>query len=366
MALGWIAREGPVAIRHMQEDEKDLRLFLKWMTDPQTMRYWAGMSEHFTYERVVRRYREHIEEGAAQCILEYEGQPIGFCQFCLLDAPYYEVPQPLYDCFVGPWERAYGIDLFIGETDCRDRGIGSQCLRLLMAALFSEYGADVLLIDPKVHNARAIACYRKSGFADCFILPHRELQDGVYHDSLILQARRGERGGPLGAPQALLEKGFTFPVARERDFADYLQIKKECFSSYVVQYYGGWEEGAQRRRNREAFEIGKKQSCFQKVLLYGETVGFFSFDEREDTLEGITIQLSERARGQGIGSFFLREVAALSDRTGKPAILRVFRSNPAQALYRRFGFEAVGETASHCRMQYTPASARQTGAAAAT
>lgn len=358
MALEWIAREGPAAIRKMQEDDKDFRLFLRWMTDPETMRYWAGMTEHFTYERVVRRYLEHIEEGVAQCIMEYEGRPIGFCQFCRLDAPYFEVPGQLYDRFIGPQECAYGLDLFIGETGYRDRGVGAQCLSLLMQALFSAYRAEVLLIDPKGHNARAIACYRKCGFSDCFVVPHRELQDGVYHDSLIMQAREGQGGGPLFAPQALIAKGFTFPSAQERDFSDYLQIKKECFLRYVERYYGGWEEGPQRRRNREAFENDKKRRCFQKVLLYGETVGFFGFDEREDVLEGITIQLAEKARGQGIGSFFLQQVAALSDRTGKPALLRVFHSNPAKGLYQRFGFEAVGETASHCQMRYTPALAR--------
>ena len=47
----------------------------------------------------------------------------------------------------------------------------------------------MLLIDPKTHNIRAIACYRKCGFSDCCVVPQREKQDGVLHDSLIMVRR---------------------------------------------------------------------------------------------------------------------------------------------------------------------------------
>ncbi|MCI8799510.1 MAG: GNAT family N-acetyltransferase [Lachnospiraceae bacterium] len=48
----------------------------------------------------------------------------------------------------------------------------------------------VLMIDPKIHNARAIRCYHKCGFRDLFVVPERELQDGIYHDSLIMGIRK--------------------------------------------------------------------------------------------------------------------------------------------------------------------------------
>lgn len=353
-ALKQIAQEGPIAIREMQESEEDLRLFLKWMNDPQTMKYWEGMSEHFTYERVVEDYREHIREKVCPCILEYEGKPIGYFQFCLLDAREYEVPERLYARFTGGAQPVYGIDMFLGETQYRDRGIGSASLTLLMRALFSDYRAQLLMIDPKVHNTRAICCYRKCGFTDYFVVPHRELQDGIYHDSLIMGAKNGVSLAGLVAPPALTKKGFSFFTVQPEDFPAYLQTKKECFRRYVDEYYGGWVDETQRRMNRENFEKCRGQSCFQKVLLYGETAGFFGFDEQEDSIGGVTIQLSENARNQGIGSFFLQEVTALSERTGKPVYLQVFRSNPARRLYQRFGFLAEDADSSHYRMRYMP------------
>ena len=48
-----IAADSSVTIRKMEPAERDFRLFLKWMTDPETMKYWEGMTVRFTYEKVV-------------------------------------------------------------------------------------------------------------------------------------------------------------------------------------------------------------------------------------------------------------------------------------------------------------------------
>lgn len=182
--------EKQISIRKMNPVQEDFLLFLKWMTDPLTMKYWEGMSEHFTYQRVVRDYWSGIREGIIPCIITYQKKNIGFCQFCTLNPQYYEVPESRYYSFVSPDELVYGIDIFLGESDYRNRGIGTTALKLLMRSLFSDYHADCLMIDPKTHNARAIRCYQKAGFRDLFVVPHRELQDGVYHDNLIMGIKK--------------------------------------------------------------------------------------------------------------------------------------------------------------------------------
>lgn len=187
--MNLIAKDNDIAIRQMEETAEDLKLYLKWMTDPETMKYWEGMTKQYNYDMVVQEYKNSTLEGVTRCIIEYGGEAIGFCQFCTLDAQSYDVEPTDYCRFVKKSETAYGIDIFLGEVRYRDRGIGTRCMRLLIQALFEDYRADVIMIDPKVHNARAIACYHKCGFTDCFVAPGRELQDGVYHDSLIMSIR---------------------------------------------------------------------------------------------------------------------------------------------------------------------------------
>lgn len=181
-----------IVIRSMEETESDLGLYLKWMTDPETMKYWQGESEIFTYERVKREYREQVEEQVYQCIIEYDGRAVGYCQFCTLNAEYYEVPEDKFYAFADKEDSVYGIDVFIGEVDHRNRGIGTKALKLLMGALFADWGADAIMIDPKTHNSRAIRCYYKCGFRDLFVVPQREALDGVYYDSLIMGVKKAD------------------------------------------------------------------------------------------------------------------------------------------------------------------------------
>ena len=187
---GILAADGAVVIRSMRAEETDFQQYLQWMTDPETMKYWEGMTVRFTYERVVEEYRENLREQVWPCFIEYEGRAVGYCQFCTLDAAYFEIPQAGYDAFAGPEDAVFGIDMFLGETALRGRGLGTRTLKLLLHALFDRYGADAVMIDTKTHNTRALRCYRKAGFQDLFVVPSRELQDGVYHDSLIMGIRK--------------------------------------------------------------------------------------------------------------------------------------------------------------------------------
>lgn len=184
------AETDTILIRTMEAAPEDFKLYLKWMSDPGTKKYYGGVRQQYTYEIIAEKYQEHLAEKVQPCIIEYEHTPVGYCQFYVVHPNDYEVPEEQYFAFVDPKDLVYGIDLFLGTEQYRNRGIGTACLKLLMDALFKRYGADALMIDPKTHNQRAIRCYHKCGFEDYFIVPKRELQDGVRYDSLIMGIKR--------------------------------------------------------------------------------------------------------------------------------------------------------------------------------
>ena len=62
----------------------------------------------------------------------------------------------------------------------------------------------------------------------------------------------------------------------------------------------------------------------------------------------------EKAQNKGVGSFCLQHIVSLSEKSHTPIFLRVFMTNPAQNLYKRFGFEVYDQTQSHYLMQYVP------------
>ena len=189
--MEFIAKNETLAVRRMEENERDIDLMLRWMTDPETMRYWDGMTVHFTRERVLRDFYRHMDANVTPCILMKDGRNIGYLQFEKIPtAEDYEMPEAEWLRVIKPGDAVYGIDLFIGEVTERDHGVGTRIMKLTAETLFEKYKADVLLIDPKAHNLRAIACYRKAGFKDLCLVLKREEQDGVLHDSLILYRRK--------------------------------------------------------------------------------------------------------------------------------------------------------------------------------
>lgn len=83
-----------------------------------------------------------------------------------------------------------------------------------------------------------------------------------------------------------------------------------------------------------------------------QVLGFCSLSQDRHALYIRELHLVESARGRGVGSQVLGQLASWAVERRLPSVrLTVFKSNPAQALYRRQGFEAVGEDECFVRMQ---------------
>lgn len=145
---------------------------------------------------------------------------------------------------------------------------------------------------------------------------------------------------------------FMLEVVTSSDLPKWLDSKRECYKDYVDQYYGGWFDDVQVRLNKSSFDKARKMSYFRKIVLNGETAGFCGYDVQQDKIVDVTIHMYEFARNKGIGSSFLYHLTECSCTAGKPAYLKVFKTNPAKRLYERFGFTIYGETDSHYLMVF--------------
>jgi aminoglycoside 6'-N-acetyltransferase len=98
-------------------------------------------------------------------------QVIGFAQW-------YCEPDPDY--------RHAGLDLFL-SSGTQGRGLGTEVVRVLCAHLIDDHGFHRLVIDPKVANTPAIACYRKVGFQDVGVMREYEKnKEGTWDDGLLM------------------------------------------------------------------------------------------------------------------------------------------------------------------------------------
>lgn len=93
----------------------------------------------------------------------------------------------------------------------------------------------------------------------------------------------------------------------------------------------------------------------QWLVMDGERrVGFCSLSQDRHALYIRELHITDEARNQGIGTWVLHELNTWAAQRRLPLLrLTVFKSNPARQLYRREGFQEVGEEECFIRMQRT-------------
>lgn len=170
--------DGSLTIRPLAP--ADAPLLTRWLSDPRVLAFYEGRDNPHDAARVQAVFYDTLPENEVPCLVEWEGRPIGYLQFYRHDA------EALAD--FGLEEGAFGMDQFIGEPDCWNRGIGSRMLRLMLPYLFECEGATRVTVDPLIENARAIRAYEKCGFVKRKRLPAYETHEGKLCDAWLMVA----------------------------------------------------------------------------------------------------------------------------------------------------------------------------------
>lgn len=125
----------------------DFPLLLEWLSKEHVKEWWNDGDD--TLEKVVRNYGEE-ETSLERFILvgsfDSGEKPIGYFQ-------YYLIP-----------DGSIGIDQFIGEEECIDRGVGTNAIEMFCEMIMREREPTSIILDPSPENKRAIRCYEKAGF----------------------------------------------------------------------------------------------------------------------------------------------------------------------------------------------------------
>ena len=156
----------------------------------------------------------------------------------------------------------------------------------------------------------------------------------------------------MNLPPGAVKNGFNLRDAGMDDVQDYIRVLSLCLKKYIDEnrdFFGEWNE----ETVANDFKDKMKRTSFQKLLLYDETVGFMAYDIKNDKIDGISINIIEKAQNNGIGSAYLSHIISLSKSQAKPIFLIVFKANPAWKLYERFGFKVYETQGELYMMTYT-------------
>lgn len=124
----------------------DFPLMLRWLSKPHVKEWWDDSDD--TLEKVASHYGAD-DETARFILLETESgleKPIGYFQY------------------YAAGEGVIGIDQFIGEESCINRGIGTKAIKEFVRLIVERHDPPEIILDPSPGNKRAIRCYEKAGF----------------------------------------------------------------------------------------------------------------------------------------------------------------------------------------------------------
>jgi aminoglycoside 6'-N-acetyltransferase len=142
----------------------DVPNLVRWQLDPEVAVWWDHPGVE-TEESVQKKWLNRAE-GTGTCsemktrpfIIVVDDTDIGYIQA-------YELRDYSDHASEIDIPNAAGLDIFIGEPEWRDKGVGSQAVRQFIdEIIFVIPGVETCVIDPEPTNKRAIRSYEKAGF----------------------------------------------------------------------------------------------------------------------------------------------------------------------------------------------------------
>ena len=185
---GLIASENGLVIRRMRDEPAEYERIVQWQNQPHVREWWNPDDPPLSPDETQRQYEAltRADSTTIACVFEFEGRAAGYIQFYPW-GPYQEEADEMGFPAV---EDAWGLDVFVGEPDLIDRGVGSALVDLLSLFLFDECGASRVMFAAAVDNGRALRAYEKAGFTREGRVLDTDVKDGQRVASWLLVRRR--------------------------------------------------------------------------------------------------------------------------------------------------------------------------------
>lgn len=151
--------------RNMEDIEK----YTEWLNDFQITDYTGRSHQILTLEAEKKYLEEKVSEEAVFAIVDIdEDKLIG-------SVGLHEVDH---------FKRIATLGIFIGDSDYRDNGYGTEAIRLILEYGFKYLNLNNIKLDLIEFNERAFACYKKCGFKEYGRRRKSEFVNGKYYDMI--------------------------------------------------------------------------------------------------------------------------------------------------------------------------------------
>jgi ribosomal protein S18 acetylase RimI-like enzyme len=134
---------------------------------------------------------------------------------------------------------------------------------------------------------------------------------------------------------------WVFESTRAQEFAQ-TGFNADCIAALLADQFSIQDTYYRRHYPHGRFDV---------ILLGATAIGRLYHDWHGSEARLIDISLLREYRGMGIGGRLVRAFVEQAAARRMPAVLYVEMNNPVQGLYRRLGFEPVGENGVYLQMR---------------
>jgi len=139
---------------------------------------------------------------------------------------------------------------------------------------------------------------------------------------------------------------YTLRPAKKSDAASMMSIASEGIRPHFEKMWT-WDMATYEKEFMENFDLDQISVIQQS----GCDVGYLKVKILPDHWYLDGFYLDKTCRAQGLGTCILRDLVAKARLQGMPIQLRVYRTNPASALYLRNGFKMIREDENRFYME---------------
>lgn len=145
-----------IELRLLEDSDKDLKMIVDWLLQEKI--YSTFFDKRLNSSEIVNHYKHYFEFTIYDraYIIEYDRTPIGVVEHYYL--------KPMITKKAANNYSAFGVKIFIGNTDYWDYGIGSATLDIITNKIFTKYGIDYVFANILKSNTTAINCFKRAGF----------------------------------------------------------------------------------------------------------------------------------------------------------------------------------------------------------
>lgn len=133
---------------------------MRWLREPEVAR-WYWDSNRKSEQELADKWNARAAEDDGDTdryIIVVDGEVIGEIQLSEVS----KFPEAAAAITI---PDSVSVDLFIGDPEWRNRGIGTAVIRkFIREFVFTRPGIKTCIIDPEPENLRAIRSYEKAGF----------------------------------------------------------------------------------------------------------------------------------------------------------------------------------------------------------